>query len=58
MSLKIEKMQTGKRTKKGKKMIQQKLEMFRTQNNFLENTSMWLPLFNPYAPMHKFCACL
>ena len=29
-----------------------------TQKNFLETPSTCLPLFNSYAPLHKFCACL
>ena len=59
MSLKNYKnMQKGKRTKKrGIKMQKEIEKIFPTQKNFLENPSMCMPLFNPYAPMHKFCTC-
>ena len=47
------------RNKKGKEILQKKVEnMFPPQKNFLETLSICLPLFIPYAPMHKFCACL
>ena len=37
--------------------MQKEIEkIFPTQKNFLENPSMCMPLFNPYPPMHKFCA--
>ena len=46
--------------KKAKKIMQQKKfeKIFPPQKNFLETPSICLPLFNPYADMHKFCACV
>ena len=49
---------TGKRdgnAETGKIIIQKSLDKYFQQN--LEISLMRLPLLNPYAPMHKFCAC-
>ena len=43
--------------KKAKKLCKKIENMFPPQKNFLETLSICLPLFIPYAPMHKFCAC-
>ena len=61
-------MQNGKKRQKWKKIVKTATKrqrnyakknenMFPPQKNFLETLSICLPLFIPYAPMHKFCAC-
>ena len=55
---KLQKKCKEKEQQMANKRIQQKEEkMFPTKKIFLENPSICMALFNPYAPMQKFCAC-